>query len=113
MIARGSVCWADLGFPVGSAPGFRRPVVVVQSDLFNATRIPTTIVATMTTNLDLAQAPGNVLVPASSSGLGKDSVVNVSQVLTVDRSQLEPPVGGLPIRLMSAIDEGLRDVLDL
>jgi mRNA interferase MazF len=87
-ILRGEVWWADLPEPRGSEPGYRRPVLVVQADSFNRSRIHTVIIAVLTTNIELAEAPGNVLLPAGSSGLSRDSVVNVSQILTLDRGFL-------------------------
>ncbi len=84
-IHRGEVWWADRPQPRGSEPGFRRPVLVVQANAFNRSRIQTVIVAAITSNVDLADAPGNLLLPARSSGLRRDSVVNVSQILTLDR----------------------------
>ena len=110
---RGDVWWADIPEPVGSAPGFRRPVLIVQADLFNATGIRTVIAAIMTSNPRLAQLPGNVSVTAKLSGLPKDSVVNLTQILTLDLSQLTEHVGLLPPRLMNAIGDELRRVLDL
>jgi mRNA interferase MazF len=95
VIGQGDVCWASLEDPVGSSPGFRRPVIVVQGDSFNASRIATAVVVPLTSNLRLAAAPGNVLLTASRTGLSKDSVVNVSQILTVDRSMLDERVGHL------------------
>ncbi|MEO8593682.1 MAG: type II toxin-antitoxin system PemK/MazF family toxin [Candidatus Solibacter sp.] len=110
---RGEIWWADLPEPRGSEPGYRRPVLVVQADAFNRSRIQTVIVAAISTNLDLALAPGNVLLPARSSGLPRDSVVNVSQVLTLDRTYLTEHAGTLPPRMQRAVDEGLRTVLQL
>src|SRR5712691_430334 len=95
-IQRGEIWWADLPEPRRSEPGFRRPVLVVQADSFNRSRIQTVIVAVMTGNLELADAPGNVVVPARSSGLPRDSVVNVSQLLTLDRAFLTGHAGTLP-----------------
>ena len=112
-IQRGEVWWADLPEPRRSEPGYRRPVLVVQTDSFNLSRIQTAIVAAITTNLELAGAPGNVLLPARSSGLLRDSVVNVSQLLTLDRSFLTEHAGTLPPRLQRSVDEGLRTVLEL
>ena len=112
-IRRGEIWWADLQEPRRSEPGYRRPVLVVQADPFNVSLIQTVIVATITTNLKLAHAPGNVLLPADSSGLSRDSVVNVSQLLTLDRSFLTEHVGRLPPRLARSVDEGLRLVLQL
>ena len=112
-LQRGEIWWADLPEPRGSEPGFRRPVLVVQADSFNRSRIQTVIVAVITSNLDIAGAPGNVLLPARSSGLPRDSVVNVSQVLTVDRNFLTEHAGTLPERLQGSVDTGLRSVLQL
>jgi mRNA interferase MazF len=86
---------------------------VVQADSFNRSRIQTVIIAVITGNLELAAAPGNVLLPAQSSGLPRDSVVNVSQVLTIDRSYLTEHAGTLPARVQGSVDEGLRSVLGL
>jgi mRNA interferase MazF len=108
---RGEVRWADLGDPVGSEPGFRRPVLVVQSDPFNRSRIATIVVAAMTSNLALAEAPGNVRLSKRMSGLKKESVVNVSQLFTLDREALGDRVGRVPPSKMAEVDAGLRLVL--
>ncbi|HEY0240086.1 MAG TPA: type II toxin-antitoxin system PemK/MazF family toxin [Friedmanniella sp.] len=113
MIRRGEVCWVDFGEPRGSAPAERRPVVVVQSDQYNASRIATVVVLPITSNTALARHPGNVFVPALASGLTKDSVVNVSQPMTVDRGDIDPVGAALPENLMDAVDAGLRRVVDL
>jgi mRNA interferase MazF len=105
---RGEVWWASLPAPSGSGPGFRRPVVVVQSNPFNQSRIATVIVAIVTSNLALADAPGNVRVGKAESGLTKPSVVNMSQLYTLDRELLTQRVRGLPAESMQAIDDGLR-----
>jgi mRNA interferase MazF len=110
-IRRGEIWWAPE--PRGSEPGYKRPVLVVQAESFNLSRIQTVIVAVITTNLDLAEAPGNVLLPARSAGLRQDSVVNVSQLLTLDRSYLTELAGAVSTRVQRAIDEGLRTVLQL
>ena len=112
-IERGEIWWADLPEPRRSEPGHRRPVLVVQADSFNCSRIQTAIVAVITSNLELADVPGNVLLPARSTGLPRDSVVNVSQLLTLDRSFLTEHAGTLPPRLQSSVDDGLRLVLEL
>lgn len=112
-IERGEIWWADLREPRGSEPGYRRPVLVVQADSFNRSQIQTTIVAAITSNVELADAPGNVLLPARSAGLPRDSVVNVSQLLTLDRSFLTEHAGTLPPRLQRSVDEGLRTILQL
>lgn len=113
MIARGEVWWADLDEPTGSEPGYRRPVLIVQADPFNRSRLQTTIAVVLTSNLRLIDAPGNVLVPKQSSGLPKDSVANVSQVITLDRDVLAERAGKLPPRLLAAVDAGLKLVLAL
>jgi mRNA interferase MazF len=110
---RGDIWWAQLPEPVASEPGYRRPVVIIQSNTFNRSRIRTVVAAVLTSNLRLAEAPGNVFLPASVSGLPKDSVVNVSQLITVDREFLKEQCGRVPARLMRSIDEGLRLVLSL
>jgi mRNA interferase MazF len=112
-IRRGEVWWADLPEPRRSEPGYRRPVLVVQADSFNSSRIQTVIVAVITGNTDLADAPGNVLLRADLTGLPRDSVVNVSQLLTLDRGFLTEHAGTLPPRLQNSVDEGLRTVLQL
>jgi mRNA interferase MazF len=110
---RGDIWWADLGVGRGSQPAKRRPVLVVQSDPFNASRIGTVMVATITSNLRLADAPGNVRISKRSTKLPRDSVVNVSQVVTLDRSMLASLVGSLTPRVMGDVDEGLRLALGL
>lgn len=110
---RGEIWWASLPAPVGSGPGMRRPVLVVQANPFNESRINTVVVAAITSNLALAEAPGNVRVGKSESGLTKPSVVNVSQVLTIDRGFLTNRVRALPGATMQRVDEGLRLVLSL
>ena len=90
---RGEIWWASLPEPVGSEPGFRRPVLVIQSDDFNRSRIATVIALVITSNLKLAMAPGNVLLPSNATGLSKDSVANVSQVITIDKSFFTEKVG--------------------
>ncbi len=91
---RGEIWWADLPIPVASEPGYRRPVLIVQSDEFNRSRIRTVIAAVLTTNLRLADAPGNILITTDETGLPQDSIVNVSQVITVDKSFLTEQVLG-------------------
>ncbi len=113
MISRGSIYWADLGEPRGSRPAKRRPVLVIQADPFNASRLGTTLAAVITSNTGLAAMPGNVFLPAASSGLPKDSVVNVTALVTLDKTDLETEAGHLPPALMGEIDRGLRRVLGL
>ena len=113
MTERGDIWWADLGEPRGSAPARRRPVVLVQADHYNRSRLSTAVIVVLTTNRRLAQMPGNVLIPSEMSGLPEDSVANVTQIATIDRSHLVDYVSGLPGRLMEDIDRGLRKVLGL
>jgi mRNA interferase MazF len=110
---RGAVWWAELPDPVASEPGFRRPVIIIQSNAFNLSRIKTVIAVILTSNLRLAEAPGNILIAAADSGLPKDSVANVSQVITVDKSFLSRRSGKLSPRVMKELDNGLRLVLSL
>lgn len=110
---RGDVWWANLPDAVVSGPGYRRPVLVVQGDAFNRSRLATAIVVVLTSNLHLVEAPGNVFLPARASSLPRDSVANVSQVLTIDRGLLTERVGHLPTSLLRQVDDGLRTVLEL
>ena len=111
--ARGEVWWADLPKPRGSEPGFKRPVLIVQSDFFNQSRIQTVLAVSLTSNLRLARAPGNVLLPASKTDLPKDSVANVSRVITLDKSSLLEKAGKLDTFTMSRIEDGLKVILGL
>ena len=113
MIQRGEIWWASLGQPSGSQPVYRRPLVVVQSEEFNRSQIRTVIAVVITSNLRLAQAPGNVLLLAESTGLDKNSVANVSQVITVDKSFLTEKVGKLTSTQIESISDGLRLVMSL
>ncbi|MBW4691672.1 MAG: type II toxin-antitoxin system PemK/MazF family toxin [Lyngbya sp. HA4199-MV5] len=110
---RGEIWWANLPDPVGSEPGYRRPVLVIQDDTFTQSRIRTIVVVIITSNLQLAEAPGNVLLPRGISSLSRDSVANVSQIFTVDKTFLIERVGSLPDYLQEEVDEGLRTVLYL
>ena len=113
VVERGQIWWADLGEPDGSEPGFRRPVLIVQDDAFNRSRLRTVIVIVLTTNLRLLDAPGNVLLPAEATGLPKESVANVSQLVTVDRDFLLELGGRLRGQLLRDVEHGLRFVLGL
>ena len=113
VVARREVWWAELGEPVGSEPGYRRPILVAQADLFNRSRLPTVIGIALTSNTRYLDAPGNVLLPASRSGLPSDSVASVTQLVTVDEDFLSERAGQIPGKLMRRVDEGLRLVLDL
>ncbi|MGQ0680096.1 MAG: type II toxin-antitoxin system PemK/MazF family toxin [Actinomycetota bacterium] len=113
MVKRGELWWVDFGQPAGSAPGYRRPAAIVSSDRFNRSRIGTVVVAAITSNLRLSQAPGNVSLEADSCGLPKESVVNISQLLTIDRGLLEERIGTMAPGQERLVDSGLRLVLDL
>ena len=110
---RGSICWTDLGEARGGRPAKRRAVLVIQSDPFNASRLNTIIAAVITSNTALAAMPGNVFVPATVSGLPKDSVVNITALVTLNKTDLESPTGQLPESLMNDVSRGLRRVLGL
>jgi mRNA interferase MazF len=110
---RGTICWADLGEPRGSKPAKRRPVLVIQSDPFNASLLNTTIAAVITSNTALAAMPGNVFLPAAVSDLPKDSVINVTALVTLDKTDLDEPAGHAPASVMDDVDRGLRRVLGL
>ena len=105
--------WANLPDPVGSGPGYRRPVVIVQADPFNASRIRTVIVAAISSSSRIKAAPGNIQLPARNSGLPRDSVINVTQLLAVDKDLLLQRVGHLPPLKLRELDDGLRLVLAL
>ena len=110
---RGEIWWAELPVPVGSGPGYRRPVLIIQADPFNQSRIQTVIVAVITKNLALAEAPGNVLLSTRSSHLPMDSVVNVSQILTIDKSLLTEYVSTLTEKKINQVEVGLRLAMGL
>jgi mRNA interferase MazF len=112
VVAQGEIWWADLADPVGSEPGFRRPVVVVQGDPLNRSRIATVVCVPLSSNLRLAAAPGNVELPASLTGLPKDSVANVSQLVTLDRSLLSERVGKLSRPKLGLVLSGIDVILD-
>ncbi len=111
MIAQGEVWWADLPAPAGSGPGFRRPIVVVQGDPFNRSAIGTIVCVPLTSNLRWAEAPGNVRLPPRSTGLQRESIANVSQVVTLDRSVLAERVGRLPRSRLELVLAGIDIVL--
>ena len=110
---RGDVCWADLGDPLGSEPGFRRPVLVIQDDEFNASRIATVIVLSITSNMELRTLPGCVWLKAHETGLGKDSIVNTTQMRSINKSTIEEHVGQLDDATMFMVDNAIKRVLGL
>ncbi len=113
VVQRREVWWADLEEPRGSEPGFRRPILVVQADSFNRSRLRTVLGVVLTSNARLLDAPGNVLLPARTSGLPKDSVANVTQIVTLDDAFLSERAGRIPPKLMANVDAGLKLILDL
>jgi mRNA interferase MazF len=113
VVERGEIWWADLDDPKGSEPGFPRPVLIVQRDSFNRSRINTVIALALTTNLNLVSSPGNVLIASKDSGLPRDSVANVSQVITVDKNFLTERVGRIQGQVLTEIEDGLRMILNL
>jgi mRNA interferase MazF len=110
---RGEVWWADLGLPRGSAPALRRPVLIISADPYNRSKLRTVTVAVLTTNRRLAALPGNVIVAADVAGLDADSVVNVTQLATIDRAVVERRIAALPGWLMAQVDAGLSRALAL
>jgi mRNA interferase MazF len=111
VIAQGEIWWADLGDPAGSEPGFRRPVVVVQGDAFNASSLRTVVCVALTSNARWADAPGNVLLTARATGLARPSVANVSQLVTLDRDSLTERAGRLSASSLELVLAGIDVVL--
>ncbi len=113
VVQRREIWWADLDDPRGSEPGFHRPVLIVQADGFNRSRLQTVLAVVLTSNTRLLDAPGNVLLPRKNTGLPKDSVANVTQIVTLDDDYLAERSGRVPPKLMAWVDAGLRLVLEL
>jgi mRNA interferase MazF len=113
VISRGEIYWADLGPPSGSRPAKRRPVLVIQSDPYNASRLATVLAAVITSNTALATMPGNVFLPAITTRLPRDSVVNITAIVTLNKTDLTDRVREVPQSLMHEVDRGLRRALDL
>ena len=112
-MTRGEIWWADLGLPFGSEPGFNRPVLVLQDDSFNRSRIRTTIVTSITSNLSLAEAPGNIFLGREESDLSKDGVINVSQISTIDKQRLLEKIGKITKSTVEEVNAGIELVLSL
>lgn len=110
---RGEIWWANLPEPRQSEPGYRRPVLIIQTDRFNRSNINTIIAIVITSNIKRGEAPGNVLLPKNQTDLSQDSVVNVSQVITIDKNSLVECVGVLPSGLFQKVETGLRLILGL
>ena len=113
VMQRGDIWWANLPDPTGSAPSFRRPVLLIQADAFTQSQIATVVILPLTSNLRLAGAPGNIPLRAAEFGLPRDSVVNVSRVMTLDKSDLTELIGRISPAMLYQIEQGLRKVLDL
>jgi len=111
-IRQGDTVWVDLDEPRGSGPGYRHPHVVIQNNVFNASKIGTVVVCAITSNLKRAESPGNVLLKKGEGGLKKDSVVNISQVMTVDKSDLIERIGTLPLTRVNQIIAGVRLLIE-
>ncbi len=110
-IRQGDIFWVELGEPVGSEPAFRHPYVVIQNNVFNASRLNTVVVCALTSNLTRAKAPGNVLLRKGEAGLPKESVVNITQIITVDKLDLGERIGSLPMAIVNQIVEGVKLLL--
>ena len=113
VISRADLHWADLGAAAGSRPAKRRPVLVIQSDPYNGSRLATVLAAVITSNTALAAMPGNVFLPAAATGLPRDSVVNVTALVTLNKTDLSDRIGDVPANIMDEVGRGLRRVLDL
>ena len=113
VIQRGEIWWASLPEPVGSEPGYRRPVLIIQSNDFNRSRIATVVAVVITSNTRLVKAPGNVFLSKTVTKLAKDSVANISQIVTIDKSFLTEKVIKIPPHVVDQVEKGLRQVLDL
>lgn len=113
MIERGGIYWADLGAPVGSRPAKRRPVVVISAQTYNQSQLATVVALVITSNTELAAMPGNVFLPAAATGLPRDSVANVTAIVTLNKADLAEQAGRTPLALLREVDRGLRSSLDL
>ncbi len=113
VIERGALYWAELGPAAGSRPAKRRPVLVIQADPYNLSRLATVLVAVITSNTALATMPGNTFLPSAATGLPRDSVVNVTALVTLNKTDLSDPIGTTPPSLMHDVDRGLRRILNL
>lgn len=113
MIERGAIYWVDPGPPVGSRPAKRRPLLVVSADSYNASRLATVLAVVLTSNTASALMPGNVFLPADATGLPRDSVVNVTGIVTLNKDELSEYIGEIPAALLQQVDSGLAAVLGL
>ena len=113
VVHRGEIWWADLAEPRGSEPGLRHPVLILQAEAFNRSRLRTVVGVVVSSNTRLLDAPGNVLLPAKETRLSRDSVANVTQFVTIDRDYLEDRAGKVPPKTLARVETGIRLVLDL
>jgi len=113
VIERGGIYWADLGASIGSRPAKRRPVVVISAQTYNQSRLATVVALVITSNTELAAMPGNVFLPAAATGLPRDSVANVTAIVTLNKADLAEQAGLTPLTLLREVDRGLRSSLDL
>lgn len=112
-MVRGEIWWASLPNPRASEPGYKRPVLILQSDAFNRSNINTVVCVIITSNIALARAPGNILLSKKDSNLPKKTVINVSQIVTLDKSYLTECVGAISKNIMNEVEKGIRLVLDI
>lgn len=110
---RGEIWWADFGIPFGSEPGYNRPVLIVQDDTFNKSKINTIVVLPLTTNLLLENAPGNIFIKKEESGMPKDSIIVVSQLYAIDRQRLLEQLSKLQMAIMKEVESGIKLVLGM
>ena len=110
---RGEIWLVELTEPIKSEPGYKRPVVIIQAVSFNISKINTIICVVITSNLKLSEAPGNILLPSKTTGLSKDSVINISQIITIDKSMLVEKIGELTNKQIIKLNESLKIVLDI
>lgn len=113
VIKQGDIFWVDLGPPSGSAPGFKHPHVVIQNNIFNQSKINTVVICALTSNIKRAKAPGNILLSKGEANLKKDSVVNISQIITVDKSDLIKKIGSLSPPRIKQIIEGVKLLIEI
>ena len=112
-MTRGELWWADLGIPFGSEPGYKRPVLIIQNDFFNRSKLNTTVAIPLTTNLVFAEVPGNILITKNESGLKKDSVITVSQIEVIDKSKLIEKITKIDRSIIEKVENGIMFVLGI
>ena len=110
-MTRGELWWVDLGLPYGSEPGYRRPVLIVQNDFFNKSKINTTVIIPLTTNILYADAPGNIVVNIKESNLNKESIAVISQIKVIDKKRLKEKISKVSKEIMDQVETGMKLVL--